>query len=33
MKIDNAIALVIGANRGLESSKRESLHGIYDLDL
>jgi glyoxylase-like metal-dependent hydrolase (beta-lactamase superfamily II) len=27
MKIDNAIALVIGANRGLEPSKRESLHG------
>jgi len=27
MTIDNAIALVIGANRGLERSKRESLHG------
>jgi glyoxylase-like metal-dependent hydrolase (beta-lactamase superfamily II) len=27
MKIDNAIALVTGANRGLEPSKRESLHG------
>ena len=27
MKIDNAIALVIGANRGSEPSKRESLHG------
>ncbi len=27
MKTDNAIALVSGANRGLELSKRESLHG------
>src|ERR1700681_496660 len=27
MKIDNAIALVIGANRGLEPSKKENLNG------
>jgi glyoxylase-like metal-dependent hydrolase (beta-lactamase superfamily II) len=29
MKIDNAIALVIGANRRLAPSKRESLHGNW----
>jgi glyoxylase-like metal-dependent hydrolase (beta-lactamase superfamily II) len=27
MKIDNALAFAIGANRGLEPSKRKSLHG------